>query len=99
MNVSDMVDEIASDAELTKAQVRRAIPVIFDAIYKALGDGQEIKLGSIGKLTVVMRGPTTAWNFNGETVKIPERRVVKFKPFDGMKEFLNPKKKPVRRTA
>lgn len=98
MNVSDMADEIADSADLTKTQARNAVNAVFETIQKALSDGQEVKLGSVGKLVVKLDKARTTRPFGGKPVEVPERRAVRFKAFKGMKDYLNPAK-PERRRA
>lgn len=60
---------------------RDAIEVIFDAIVRELAHGGRVALTGVGVWEVVKRADRTGRNpQTGETVKIPARPTVKFRP-------------------
>lgn len=99
MNLSDLAEPIAAKAEISARQARVVLGAFFDEIEQALLDGQEVKLGSVGKLLVKNSAPRKARSFGGKEIQVPAKRVVKFRPFVGMKQRLNPEKKSRRRVA
>ena len=52
MNKSDLVDAVASSADLTKASAARAVDATLDAIGGALGSGDSVSLVGFGTFSV-----------------------------------------------
>ena len=52
MNKSDLVDAVASSADLTKASAARAVDATLDAIGGALGNGDSVSLVGFGTFSV-----------------------------------------------
>ena len=52
MNKSDLVDAVASSADLTKASAARAVDATLDAIGGALGNGDSASLVGFGTFSV-----------------------------------------------
>lgn len=98
MNTSDIVAELSEQTGMSRSSSKAAVDAVFDAISKALADGQEVRLGDVGKLAVKVRASREINGFGKKQV-VPERRVVKFKAFAGMSERLNPPKGRRRATA
>ena len=80
MNKSDLVDAVASSADLTKASASRAVDATLDAIGGALGNGDSVSLVGFGTFSVRHRAARDGRNpQTGATIKIPAKKVVKFK--------------------
>ena len=80
MNKSDLVDAVASSADLTKASAARAVDATLDAIGGALGNGDSVSLVGFGTFSVRHRAARDGRNpQTGATIKIPAKKVVKFK--------------------
>ena len=81
MNKSEMIDQIAASADLSKAAAGRAPDATIAAVQTALKKGGTVTLVGFGSFSVVDRAPRTGRNpKTGETVPIPSRRVVRFRP-------------------
>lgn len=75
---SQIVAQIAEDAEITKAQARIALDSLAEQAYKGAKAGFTIP--GIGKLVVVNRKARMGRNpATGESIKIPAKRVLKFR--------------------
>lgn len=62
---------------------------IGDVVGSMLRSGQEVKLPGIGTLRPATTAARTAFNpATGETVEVPERKTVKFRPDAGLKRSL-----------
>ena len=48
MNKSDLVDAVASSADVTKASAGRAVDAVLDSIGDALGNGETLSLEGNG---------------------------------------------------
>ncbi|MCX8080711.1 MAG: HU family DNA-binding protein [Bacteroidia bacterium] len=80
MNKAELIDAIAASAKLTKADAGRALDATIDAISKALKKGDRIGLVGFGSFSVSKRSARTGRNpQTGKEIKIPAKKVVKFK--------------------
>ncbi|GIV29604.1 MAG: transcriptional regulator [Bacteroidia bacterium] len=80
MNKAELIDAIASGAKITKADAARALDATVDAISKALKKGDRISLVGFGSFSVTKRSARTGRNpQTGKEIKIPAKKVVKFK--------------------
>ena len=76
MNKAELIDAVAADANLSKADAGRAVDAIVDAISSALGKGQQVSRSG--------RNPRT-----GETIKIAASNVPGFKAGKALKDAVN----------
>lgn len=80
MNKAELVDAIASNAKISKADAAKALDATIDAISKALKKGERVGLVGFGSFSVVKRNARTGRNpQTGKEIKIPAKKVVKFK--------------------
>lgn len=80
MNKAELIDAIASESKLTKADAQRAVDGLVDATTKALKKGDRITLVGFGSFSVAKRAARTGRNpQTGATIKIAAKKVVKFK--------------------
>lgn len=90
MNKSDLVDTVAEQAGLTKAQAGKAVEALFDAVTAALKGGDEVRLVGFGTFAVSQRAARTGKNpRTGEAITIAASTQPKFKPGKGLKDALN----------
>lgn len=90
MNKSDLVDAVAADTGLTKADATKAVDALFDAITGALKSGDEVRLVGFGTFAVSERAARTGKNpRTGEEIQIEASKQPKFKPGKGLKDALN----------
>ena len=57
---SQLVNEIAERAELSKNDAKRAIAALEDVVLKEIGDAQKVRLGGLVQLTVRLKPATKA---------------------------------------
>jgi DNA-binding protein HU-beta len=94
MNKSQLVEEIASDSGLSKADSARAIDSLVATVNKALKKGEEVSITGFGKFSVVKRAARQGVNpRTGERVKIKASKAPKFSPGAGLKQAVSGKKK------
>ena len=80
MNKAELVDAIASETKLTKADATRALDAFVTATTKALKKGDRVALVGFGSFSVTKRAARTGRNpQTGKTIKIAAKKVVKFK--------------------
>ena len=94
MNKSQLVDAIAADSGLSKADSSRAVESLLAAVTKSLKKGEDVSLTGFGKFSVVKRAARQGVNpRTGERVKIKASKAPKFSPGAGLKQAISPKKK------
>lgn len=80
MNKSELIDAIASDAKLTKADAGRAVDGFVSAVTKALKKGDRVALVGFGSFSVAKRNARTGRNpQTGKAIQIKAKKVAKFK--------------------
>jgi DNA-binding protein HU-beta len=90
MNKSDLIDNIADAAGLSKADAGRALDATVDAITSALKKGQSVSLVGFGTFTVRDRAARTGRNpRTGETIQIKASKNPAFKAGKALKDAVN----------
>jgi DNA-binding protein HU-beta len=80
MNKAELIDAIASGADLTKADAKKALDAFIDATSGALKKGDRVALVGFGSFSVASRSARTGRNpQTGKEIKIAAKKVVKFK--------------------
>ena len=81
MNKAELIDAIAADTGLTKADAKRALESFVDTTSKALKGGDRVALVGFGSFSVAKRAARKGRNPKTQTeMTIPAKKVVKFKP-------------------
>ena len=81
MNKNDLIESIAHSAQISKIAAERGLNGLLTTLSSAMEDGKRVTLVGFGSFSVVERAPRIGRNpKTGETVPIPSRRVVKFRP-------------------
>lgn len=94
MNKSQLIEAVAADSGLTKADSARAIESFIDTVGKTLKKGDEVAITGFGKFSVVKRAARKGVNpRTGEAVKIKASKAPKFSAGAGLKAAVSPKKK------
>ena len=80
MNKAQLIDAIAKDANLTKADAKRALDAFIDATTGTLKKGGRVALVGFGSFGVSERNARTGRNpQTGAPINISAKKVVKFK--------------------
>ncbi len=80
MNKAELIDAIASEAGLTKADAKKALDAFVGATTKALKGGDRISLVGFGSFSISKRAARTGRNPpTGKEIKIAVKKVVRFK--------------------
>ncbi len=80
MNKAELIDAIASEANLTKADAKRALDAFIGATTKSLKKGDRVALVGFGSFSVSKRDARKGRNpQSGKEIMIPAKKVVKFK--------------------
>ena len=87
MNKAQLIDAIAAEANLTKADAKRALDAFIAVTTGALKKGDRVALVGFGSFSVSERGARTGRNpQTGAEIKIDAKKVVKFKAGKIMRE-------------
>lgn len=80
MNKGDLINKVAEDAGLSKAQAGKALDSVINNVVKSLKKGDKVTLVGFGTWSVSKRSARTGRNpQTGASIKIPAKNVVKFK--------------------
>ena len=81
MNKAELIDAMAANAGLTKADAKRALEAFIGATRGALKKGDRVALVGFGTFGVIKRAARKGRNpQTGKEIKIAAKKVVKFKP-------------------
>ncbi|MFK7159921.1 HU family DNA-binding protein [Marinospirillum sp. MEB164] len=90
MNKSELVDAIATQADLSKAAATRALDATLEAVTNALQKGDSVSLVGFGTFAVKERAARTGRNpKTGDEIQIAAAKVPSFKPGKGLKDAVN----------
>ena len=95
MNKAELINEISKNVEdVPKVQIDKILNGFMEAVKDGINKGEKITLVGFGTLEVREKKSTTGVNpKTREKIKIPSKKVLKFKTSDVVNEKLNPKKK------
>jgi len=80
MNKAELIDAIASKAEISKVDAKKALDAFVDATATALQKGDRVALVGFGSFSVSSRAARKGRNpQTGKEIKIAAKKVVKFK--------------------
>lgn len=80
MNKAELVDKMARDADITRSQANDALDSFTKSIVTTLKKGDKVTLVGFGTFSVTKRAARTGRNpQTGKEIKIPAKKVAKFK--------------------
>lgn len=92
MNRQDLIDQIATQNDLSKAAAGRVLDTIVESIQTAVKKGDTVQLVGFGSFKSVKRAARTMRNpATGAPVKVPATTVPKFVPGASFKAVVDPK--------
>ena len=90
MNKSDLIESMATNAGISKAAAGKALDGMMKSITGELMTGGRVSLVGFGSFSVSTRAARDGRNpQTGATIKIPARKVVKFKAGSELKDSVN----------
>ena len=92
MNKTELVEAIAKKTELTKVQAKAALDATLEAMGGALKKGDKVVLIGFGTFQVIKKDARKGINpATKEAIKIPAKKVVKFKAGAELAKMVNKK--------
>ncbi|MAZ77247.1 MAG: DNA-binding protein HU [Legionellaceae bacterium] len=89
MNKAEMIDRIADDAKLSKADAERALNSMINTVIEGVKAGEEVMLIGFGTFKASQRAARTGRNpRTGEAIQIAASTVPVFKAGKGFKDKL-----------
>ena len=80
MNKTELIEAIATRSKTTKAQTSTMLNGLIEIVQKELAGGNNVQLVGFGSFSVTKRAAREGRNpANGNPMKIPAKKVVKFK--------------------
>ncbi len=90
MTKAELIDAMAANANLTKADAERALKAFQDAVEGAMSNGDSVTLVGFGTFSVSERPARTGRNpQTKQPMEIPASKVVKFKVGSKLKQAVN----------
>jgi len=93
MTKSEMIDQIAKDAEISKLAAKAALESLVNTLAQEVKQNRPFRVAGLGtfslKKTKARKGVNPA---TGESIKIKAKKRMAFKPGAQVKELLNPSK-------
>ena len=81
MNKSQLVEAVMLESGITKVEARKAVDALIGVVVQAMREEDKVVLSGLGVFSVQHRPTRTGRNpRTGAVVKIPPKRVVKFRP-------------------
>ncbi|MFO1265832.1 MAG: HU family DNA-binding protein [Rubrivivax sp.] len=89
MNKSELIEHIATQADLSKAAAGRALDALTGAVRTTLKKGSSVTITGFGTFAVTKRAARTGRNpRTGAAIKIKAAKVPKFKPGKALRDAL-----------
>ncbi len=90
MNKQELIENIASSADITKAAAGRALDSVIDSITGSLKQGDSVVLVGFGTFSVRSRAARTGRNpQTGQEIQIAAAKVPAFKAGKALKDAVN----------
>jgi DNA-binding protein HU-beta len=90
MNKGDLIESVANQSGLTKADSARAVDAVLDAITGSLMQGTKVTLPGFGTFSTSKRAARSGRNpSTGATIKIKAKTIAKFKPGSKLTDAVN----------
>jgi DNA-binding protein HU-beta len=89
VNKTELIDHIASQADISKAAAGRALEAFIGGVKTSLKKGNSVSLVGFGTFAVTKRAARTGRNpRTGAAIKIKAAKVPKFRPGKALKDAL-----------
>ena len=91
MNQAELIEKVATAAELDKAQATRLVDAVLTTLSDALKAGDKVSLSSFGIFDINDRKARQGRNpATGEVIQIAASKSIKFRPTKSLKDAISP---------
>lgn len=81
MNKTELIEAVATRSKTTKTETTAMLNGLLEVIQETMASGNDVQLVGFGTFSVTERAGREGRNpATGETITIPAKKVVKFKP-------------------
>ena len=81
MNKTELIEAVATRSKTTKNETTAMLNGLLEVIQETMASGNDVQLVGFGTFSVAERAGREGRNpLTGETITIPAKKVVKFKP-------------------
>jgi DNA-binding protein HU-beta len=85
MNKTEFIAEVAKNAKITKVDAKKSVEAFIATVESAVAKGEKVAILGFGSFSVVKKAARKGVNpKTKESINIPERNVLKFKPGSGL---------------
>jgi len=89
MTKADLVEQVATHADIPRKQADDVVRVILESIIEALHNGEKVELRGFGSFRIRQRGDRIGRNpKTGAKVEVPPKKIPYFKPGKHLRETL-----------
>ena len=93
VNKTELIDAIANDSGLSRADSARSLDSLITTVQKTLKKGDDVAITGFGKFSVAKRGARSGRNpATGAAIKIKASKAPKFTAGQTLKTAVSPKK-------
>lgn len=90
MNNNDLAEKITANADLSKAEARKLVDAVLNAIVEAAANGEEVSLNGFGKFKIKQSAAREGRNpATGAPMQIAASKKLAFTPAKVVKDRLN----------
>jgi DNA-binding protein HU-beta len=90
MNKGELIESVASAADVSRAEATRAVDAVLDSVTRTLANGGAVSLVGFGTFSVKRRAARTGRNpRTGEAIQISASNVPGFKAGKALKDAVN----------
>lgn len=90
MNKVELIERVAAEARLTKADAKKAVEAVFGGILEALQNGEVVKVAGFGAFEVKDRIARDGMNpVTKEKIHIPAQRAITYHAAKPAKDAVN----------
>jgi DNA-binding protein HU-beta len=94
MTKAELIEEVSSKAECTKADAEKILSTFFDLVVASTQKGEKVAWPGFGSFSTTSRKARTGRNpQTGATVTVPASTAMKFTASSTLKASLNPNRK------
>ena len=90
MTKAELIDKVAQDTRLSKAEAARVVASVLDSVTGSLAKGETVTLVGFGTFSVSRRAARQGRNpQTGASIMIPASKVPRFKAGKALRESVN----------